>query len=120
MLVLLAAAVLCATPADKPKLVVTDLTVAGGLDATLGSALSEAVAQEVSSRGVFTVVSSHEMAQLRAIGALARVHRLRADRDSPRVGPGHHQPAGAAQPAGQLQRRAGFVGRGFQRFRPVG
>jgi len=45
-------------------LIVTDLTVAGGLDAAMGSALSEAVAQEVASRGVFQVVSSHEVTQL--------------------------------------------------------
>jgi len=80
MLALIAAVALCAAPADKPKLVVTDLTVAGGLDASLGSALSEAVAQEISSRGVFTVVSSHEMTQL--LGLERQKQLMGCDEDS--------------------------------------
>ncbi len=65
MLALLAACLLhAAPPAEKPRLIVTELTVAGGLDPKLAASVTDAVAQEIASRGVFQVLSAHDVAQL--------------------------------------------------------
>ena len=56
-----AALVLAAGAAEKPKLVVLDLTPAGGVEASVAAAMTEALTAEVSRRGFFTVVSSSDI-----------------------------------------------------------
>ncbi len=51
-------------PAKKPKLIVLQLATAGGVEAGIGSALTEAVTTEVSSRGFFEVISSKDVETL--------------------------------------------------------
>ena len=60
MLATLVAAVLLAAPAEKPKLVVLDL-VAQGAKPEEAAALTEAITQELSQRGLYQVVSSSEV-----------------------------------------------------------
>jgi TolB-like protein len=50
--------------ADKPRLAVLDLDVAGGVDASIGRALSEAIAAEVSSKDYFRVMTSKDIQTL--------------------------------------------------------
>ncbi|MHB8873479.1 MAG: hypothetical protein ACYC8T_07300 [Myxococcaceae bacterium] len=58
------ASLLAAAPvAEKPKLIVLDLSAAG-VDPRVGSALSEAVTAEAASRGIFQVVSSQDVQTL--------------------------------------------------------
>lgn len=56
-------AVLLVLGADKPKLAVLDVQVIGA-EAALGSALGEAVTQELSHRGFFDVISSNDIRTL--------------------------------------------------------
>jgi hypothetical protein len=53
-----------AAPATKPKLVVLELSAAGGVDAQVARALTEALTNEVSSRGFFAVMSSGDVQTL--------------------------------------------------------
>jgi hypothetical protein len=57
---------LSAAPAspEKPKLIVLDLGAAGGVEPQVASALSEAVATEVASKGFFQVISSKDLQTL--------------------------------------------------------
>ncbi len=62
-------AVLAATPApgtttEKPKLAVTELQAAGGLDPSVASALTESITAEISARGLFDVLSSRDIQAL--------------------------------------------------------
>ncbi len=62
----LALAVLVATSAatEKPKLVVLDLTPAGGVEPQVAGALTEALSTEVAARGFFDVLSSKDIATM--------------------------------------------------------
>ncbi|MBL8951267.1 MAG: hypothetical protein JNK82_10850 [Myxococcaceae bacterium] len=62
LLVLLLAA--SPAPAEKPKLIVLPLSVAGGVEAGIGLALTEAVATEVAAHGFFQVISSKDVQTL--------------------------------------------------------
>lgn len=64
LMIALAAA---AAPVEKPKLIVLPLQVAGGVEAGIGGALTEAVATEVSSRGFFQVLSSKDVETLLSV-----------------------------------------------------
>ncbi|MHB8872254.1 MAG: hypothetical protein ACYC8T_01075 [Myxococcaceae bacterium] len=49
---------------EKPKLLMLDLSAAGGLRQDVASALTDAVAEELSARGFFEVVSTKELATI--------------------------------------------------------
>jgi len=51
-------------PSGKPKLMVMELTPAGGVDKEVAGALTEAITNELASRGFFTVVSSKDIRTL--------------------------------------------------------
>jgi hypothetical protein len=53
-----------AAHAEKAKLVVISLKAGGGLDASVASAMTDAVAAEVNARGFFQVMSSNDIATL--------------------------------------------------------
>lgn len=59
-----AAVLLAAAPAEKPKLVVLDLAGAGGAETAVVAAFTEAVTTAISARGVFDVISSRDVAAL--------------------------------------------------------
>ena len=61
-LALLASTALAAD--NRPKLLVLDLTVNGGVDPSLGKAMGEAVTAEISKRGYFQVLSSEDVRTL--------------------------------------------------------
>jgi TolB-like protein len=51
-------------PVARPKLIVTALQAAGGVDAAIASTLTESVSAEVAKRGYFDVVSSNDIQTL--------------------------------------------------------
>ncbi len=61
---LLVALSLSATPDEKPKLVVLDLVPAGGVEASVAAAMTEALTAEVAARGFFSVLSSADFRTL--------------------------------------------------------
>src|SRR5690348_2331301 len=52
---------------EKPKLVVLDLTVAGGVEPSVAGALTEAITNQVSATGFFQVVSAKDIQTLLGI-----------------------------------------------------
>ena len=66
MLTLALAALLTAGPvaAEKPKLLVFDLTPGSGVDVSVTGPMSEALAGELARRGFFEVVSQRDMTTL--------------------------------------------------------
>jgi hypothetical protein len=61
---LLCAALLVTGATEKPKLIVLNLTAAGGVEPEVAGALSEAVTSEIAARGFFDVLSSKEVQTL--------------------------------------------------------
>lgn len=61
LLALVAADAGPAPKADKPRLIVLDLAAGGGVDASVATALTEAITQEVADRGFFQVLASKEV-----------------------------------------------------------
>jgi TolB-like protein len=54
----------CVALAEKPHMAVVDLEVAGGVEPSIGRALSEAVAAEVAAKGFFQVISAKDIQTL--------------------------------------------------------
>lgn len=61
---LLITSIAAAQPKEKPKLLVTSITVGGGVEAETGKAMTDSLAAEVSRRGFFNVLSSNDVQQL--------------------------------------------------------
>lgn len=64
VLVLLLSSLLAAAPPDRPQLIVLDLAPGGGVDPTVASALSEAVASEVGRAGYYDAIASKDVQTL--------------------------------------------------------
>ncbi|MBX5481211.1 MAG: hypothetical protein IRZ16_05080 [Myxococcaceae bacterium] len=60
----LAAAPAVAASSEAPKLIVLELSAAGGIDPTVAGALSESIASEIGTRGYYQVISAREVQTL--------------------------------------------------------
>ena len=64
----LAALLVAAAGAERPKLVMPDFAALGGLDPSIATLVTESTAIELGRRGVFTVITAREIQTLLGLG----------------------------------------------------